>query len=86
MMTLTTDSDGRYVGVLPIGEYKTNIIIPNHYTLTTANNTPFTILRDAVRHVDDDGLYHKPGSFTATVWYDDDSSQTKNNGEPPVRI
>jgi hypothetical protein len=63
----------------------TNIIIPTHYSLTTLNSTPFTIVRDTAQHVDDDGLYHKPGTFTATVWYDDDSSQTKNNGEPPVR-
>ena len=63
----------------------TNIIIPTHYSLTTPNNTPFTILRDAAQHVDDDGLYHKPGTFTASVWYDDDSSQTKNTTESPVR-
>jgi uncharacterized repeat protein (TIGR01451 family) len=86
LMTLTTDTNGRYQWVLPVGEYMTNIIIPNHYRLTTPNNTPFTIVRNTNQHIDDDWLYQKPGSFIATVWYDDDSSQTKNNSEPPVRV
>ena len=34
--------------------------------------------------MDDDGLYYKPGRFTASVWYDNDQSQTKNNTEQPV--
>lgn len=63
----------------------TNIIIPTNHTLTTPNNTSFTIIRDTAQHIDDDGLYQQKGSFDASVWYDDDRSQTQNNNESDVR-
>lgn len=72
------------MGILPIGEYTTVVIAPDNYRLTTTNSTVFIITANTSQHIDDDGLYHKPGTFTATVWYDDDNSQVKNNNEQRV--
>lgn len=84
--TLITNASGYYSDKLIPGTYTTKIIVPNHYVLTTPNDTSFTIGINNINgiHVDDDGLYHKPGTFAATVWYDDDSSKVKNNNEIPV--